>query len=199
MATADTAASGQRGDRVRRGTASSDDASRGRVLCRRDDHRVVRLLPVRRRGGAGLPAEVLPGSDPYVATLLAFSTYFVGFVARPVGAALFGHYGDRIGRKTALIATLVLMGVATVGDRPRARLQPHRHLGRGAVDLLPRPAGHRRRRRMGRRGADRGGVDRPEAARLHDQLRAVRGAGGHGARQRRARPHVRSSRATRRS
>src|SRR5690606_12608081 len=43
------------------------------------------------------------------------STYFVGFVARPFGAALFGHFGDRIGRKTALIATLVLMGTATVG------------------------------------------------------------------------------------
>jgi metabolite-proton symporter len=61
------------------------------------------------------PQKFFPGSDPYVATLLAFSTYFVGFVARPVGAALFGHYGDRIGRKTALIATLVLMGGATIG------------------------------------------------------------------------------------
>ena len=59
--------------------------------------------------------EVLPGNDPFTGTLLAFSTYFVGFVARPFGAALFGHYGDRIGRKTALIATLVLMGGATMG------------------------------------------------------------------------------------
>jgi metabolite-proton symporter len=61
------------------------------------------------------PQKFFPGSDPYVATLLAFSTYFVGFVARPVGAALFGHYGDRMGRKTALIATLALMGGATIG------------------------------------------------------------------------------------
>ena len=61
------------------------------------------------------PQKFFPGSDPYVGTLLAFSTYFVGFVARPFGAALFGHFGDRIGRKTALIATLVLMGGATVG------------------------------------------------------------------------------------
>jgi metabolite-proton symporter len=61
------------------------------------------------------PQKFFPQSDPYVGTLLAFSTYFVGFVARPFGAALFGHYGDRIGRKTALIATLVLMGGATVG------------------------------------------------------------------------------------
>src|SRR6202790_888671 len=54
-----------------------------------------------------------PNSDPTTATLLAFSTYFVGFAARPVGAAIFGHYGDRIGRKSTLIATLLLMGVAT--------------------------------------------------------------------------------------
>jgi metabolite-proton symporter len=61
------------------------------------------------------PQRFFPGNDPYVGTLLAFSTYFVGFVARPFGAALFGHYGDRIGRKAALIATLVLMGGATMG------------------------------------------------------------------------------------
>jgi len=61
------------------------------------------------------PQKFFPNSDPYVGALLSFSTYFVGFVARPVGAALFGHYGDRIGRKATLIATLVLMGAATVG------------------------------------------------------------------------------------
>ncbi|HWA13674.1 MAG TPA: MFS transporter [Burkholderiales bacterium] len=54
-----------------------------------------------------------PQSDPMVGTLQAFTIYAVGFVARPVGAAIFGHYGDRIGRKSTLIATLVLMGVAT--------------------------------------------------------------------------------------
>ena len=54
-----------------------------------------------------------PQSDPLVGTLQAFGIYAVGFVARPVGAAIFGHYGDRIGRKSALIATLLLMGVAT--------------------------------------------------------------------------------------
>jgi metabolite-proton symporter len=60
------------------------------------------------------PQKFFPGSDPYVGTLLAFSTYFVGFASRPIGAALFGHFGDRVGRKTALIATLVLMGGATM-------------------------------------------------------------------------------------
>ena len=54
-----------------------------------------------------------PTSDPLVGTLEAFGVYAVGFAARPVGAAIFGHYGDRIGRKAALIATLLLMGVAT--------------------------------------------------------------------------------------
>src|ERR1700688_999056 len=55
-----------------------------------------------------------PNSDPLVGTLQAFLIYAVGFIARPVGAAIFGHYGDRIGRKAALVATLLLMGVATV-------------------------------------------------------------------------------------
>ena len=54
-----------------------------------------------------------PKSDPLVGTLQAFAIYAVGFVARPVGAAIFGHYGDRAGRKSTLIATLLLMGVAT--------------------------------------------------------------------------------------
>src|ERR1700732_2201093 len=54
-----------------------------------------------------------PASDPLVGTLQAFGIYAVGFVARPVGAAIFGHYGDRIGRKSTLIATLLLMGIAT--------------------------------------------------------------------------------------
>ena len=54
-----------------------------------------------------------PRADPLVGTLEAFGVYAVGFVARPIGAAIFGHYGDRLGRKSALIATLVLMGLAT--------------------------------------------------------------------------------------
>ena len=54
-----------------------------------------------------------PNSDVYSATLLAFGPYFIGFIGRPIGAAIFGHYGDRIGRKATLIATLLCMGLAT--------------------------------------------------------------------------------------
>jgi metabolite-proton symporter len=54
-----------------------------------------------------------PNSDPLVGTLNAFAIYAVGFLARPIGAAIFGHYGDRIGRKSTLIVTLLLMGIAT--------------------------------------------------------------------------------------
>ena len=55
-----------------------------------------------------------PNDDPLVGTLNAFLIYFVGFLSRPIGAAIFGHYGDRIGRKSTLIATLMLMGIATL-------------------------------------------------------------------------------------
>src|SRR5215472_3809715 len=54
-----------------------------------------------------------PKADPLTGTLNAFAIYAVGFAARPVGAAIFGHYGDRIGRKSTLIITLLLMGIAT--------------------------------------------------------------------------------------
>ena len=54
-----------------------------------------------------------PEFDPLVGTLLAFATYAVGFVARPVGGIIFGHFGDRIGRKNVLVITLLLMGIAT--------------------------------------------------------------------------------------
>jgi MFS family permease len=54
-----------------------------------------------------------PNEDPLTATLSSFGIYFIGFLARPVGAFIFGHYGDRIGRKSTLIVTLILMGVST--------------------------------------------------------------------------------------
>ena len=54
-----------------------------------------------------------PSFDPLVGTLLAFTTYAVGFIARPLGGVVFGHYGDKVGRRRILVITLMLMGVAT--------------------------------------------------------------------------------------
>jgi metabolite-proton symporter len=54
-----------------------------------------------------------PNFDPLVGTLLAFTTYAVGFIARPIGGIVFGHYGDRIGRRRILVITLLIMGAAT--------------------------------------------------------------------------------------
>src|SRR5262249_30158771 len=61
------------------------------------------------------PQKYFPQSDPFTGTLLSFSTYFVGFAARPLGAAIFGHFGDRLGRTPSLLAPLVLMGISTMG------------------------------------------------------------------------------------
>lgn len=60
------------------------------------------------------PHLFFPNNDPYVATLLTFSTYAIGYIARPIGGILFGHLGDKIGRKVSLVATLVIMGAMTV-------------------------------------------------------------------------------------
>jgi MHS family shikimate/dehydroshikimate transporter-like MFS transporter len=54
-----------------------------------------------------------PNFDPVVGTLLAYTTFFVGFISRPIGGIIFGHYGDRIGRRTVLVLTLLIMGLAT--------------------------------------------------------------------------------------
>jgi metabolite-proton symporter len=59
------------------------------------------------------PQVFFPSQTPYAGVIASFGTQFVGFVARPIGAAIFGHYGDRIGRKATLITTLVIMGVGT--------------------------------------------------------------------------------------
>jgi len=74
-----------------------------------------------------------PASDPLVGTMLAFATYAVGFVARPIGAAVFGHYGDRRGRRATLIASLLLMGVSTFLI---ALLPPYSSIGIAAPGLL---------------------------------------------------------------
>ena len=60
------------------------------------------------------PALFFPKSDPASATLASLATFAIAFVARPIGSALFGHFGDRVGRKTTLVAALLTMGVSTV-------------------------------------------------------------------------------------
>src|SRR6201998_850123 len=66
------------------------------------------------------PHLFFPASSPYAGAMASFATYAVGFVARPLGAAIFGHWGDRIGRKATLIVTLLVMGIssAIVGVLP---------------------------------------------------------------------------------
>ncbi|MFJ7512621.1 MFS transporter [Peribacillus simplex] len=59
------------------------------------------------------PKLFFPDSDPFIATLLSFATFATGFLARPIGAVIFGHYGDRIGRKNALVITLWMMGLSS--------------------------------------------------------------------------------------
>ena len=60
------------------------------------------------------PQLFFPAISGVAGTLAAFSTLFIGFAARPIGAAIFGHYGDRLGRKGTLVAALLVMGVSTV-------------------------------------------------------------------------------------
>jgi metabolite-proton symporter len=60
------------------------------------------------------PALFFPTSDPATATLASLATFGIAFLARPIGSALFGHFGDRIGRKTTLVAALLTMGLSTV-------------------------------------------------------------------------------------
>ena len=60
------------------------------------------------------PRLFFPASDPAAATLASLATFGIAFLARPVGSALFGHFGDRVGRKTTLVAALLTMGISTV-------------------------------------------------------------------------------------
>lgn len=60
------------------------------------------------------PKIFFPESDQFVGTLLSLFTFLVGFIARPIGGAIFGHLGDRIGRKSTLVTTLLLMGISTL-------------------------------------------------------------------------------------
>ncbi|MGC2578080.1 MAG: MFS transporter, partial [Terrimicrobiaceae bacterium] len=60
------------------------------------------------------PSLFFPAADPATATLSSMATFGIAFLARPIGSALFGHFGDRVGRKTTLVASLLTMGISTV-------------------------------------------------------------------------------------
>jgi MFS transporter, MHS family, shikimate and dehydroshikimate transport protein len=74
-----------------------------------------------------------PLSDPALGTIAAFGTYGVGFLARPLGAAIFGHFGDRIGRKAMLATTIVIMGLGTFSI---GLLRTYQEIGIAAPVLL---------------------------------------------------------------
>jgi len=79
------------------------------------------------------PTLFFPASDPTTATLASLATFGIAFLARPVGAALFGHFGDRVGRKTTLVAALLMMGSSTVVI---GLLPTHASIGLAAPILL---------------------------------------------------------------
>lgn len=95
-----------------------------------------------------------PEFDDRIGTMLAFATFAVGFVARPLGGLVFGHFGDKIGRKKVLVLTLMIMGTGTVAIRMHSFVCQHRDLGPDPAHLVPCCARPRTRRRMGRRRAD---------------------------------------------
>ena len=65
-----------------------------------------------------------PTTDPFIGTILAYSTFAIGYLARPLGGFVFGHFGDKLGRKSMLVLTMLIMGLATIGiglSRPTPR------------------------------------------------------------------------------
>ena len=119
-----------------------------------------------------LQRGLLASFNPVTGTLAAFASFSVGFIARPVGGAVFAHYGDTIGRKPMLVS-LLLMGAVTV---LMGLLPGYASIGIWAPTLLValRRSGFRRRRRVGWRGVD-GGRAPPISARLLRCLAAGRG------------------------
>ena len=115
-----------------------------------------------------------PNVDPLTGTLAALGTYAAGFVARPVGGAIFGHFGDRIGRKTMLMLTMVIMALGTFAV---GLLPTYEQIGIWAPILLVAlrlDSGHRAGRRMGRCVADGAGTRAVALARIFRQPRADR-------------------------
>jgi MFS transporter, MHS family, shikimate and dehydroshikimate transport protein len=74
---------------------------------------MVRFLHLRNRRGARLRRTVLPVINPWISTIAALSVYAAGYLARPLGGIVFGHFGDRIGRRSMLVLSMLLMGIGT--------------------------------------------------------------------------------------
>ncbi len=115
-----------------------------------------------------------PTFDPLAGTLAALGSYAVGFVARPLGAALFGHFGDRLGRKSMLVLTLFIMGLSTFCIGLLPTYATHRNFRADPSDTVAHHPGHRAWWRMGRRLADGSGACAGGQTRLVYQLRADR-------------------------
>lgn len=79
------------------------------------------------------PALFFPSGDPLTAQLQSFATFALAFFARPVGAVVFGHFGDRVGRKATLVAALLTMGLSTIAI---GLLPTHAQIGVAAPLLL---------------------------------------------------------------
>ncbi len=136
-------------------------------------------------------SQFFPDYDPLVGTMIAFATFAAGFVTRPLGGFIFGHFGDRIGRKKMLVITMLIMGLSTFA---MGLLPNYAAIGVAAPILLLVAAdapGHRPRRRVGRRGAAVRRARAGRQARLVLLLAAARGpdrpAGLHARRHRRHR------------
>ncbi|WP_260349919.1 MFS transporter [Alloyangia mangrovi] len=99
------------------------------------------------------PALFFPSSDPMTALLASFATFSIAFFARPFGALVFGHFGDRIGRKATLVAALLTMGISTVVIGFLPSYESIGVIAPPAAGTLPLRPGLRPWRRMGRSGA----------------------------------------------
>ena len=120
------------------------------------------------------PHLFFPSASAYAGVLAAFATFAVGFAARPVGAAIFGHYGDRIGRRQHADRDAAADGLRKLRHRPPSDGGGDRRVGRRPARHAPRDPGHRCRRRMGRLGPAGDGVEPLRQARVRRVVAAAR-------------------------
>src|SRR5215510_5559432 len=124
------------------------------------------------------PQLFFPSGNPTVAIVASLATYGVGYVSRPIGAFVLGHWGDTHGRKNVLILCMLLMGFSTMGGGKNADLPAGRHsCPHPARDLAPDPGLCGCRRDLGRQFDDPG-TRTVWTSRLLCQLHLARGAGG---------------------